>query len=86
MSSLPPANKVLGALTSEARKSLVSALDHGDKWGYRCFHPADEKAVLIAYQGRKWTWGDIASKGFLTPLGFLVAKAALGGQKPVREL
>lgn len=82
----PSPTQVIKFLSQEARRALAQALSQGDRWGYRCFYPADEKAILTSHQGKYLRWGDIAQKGFLTPLGYQVAVAASEPQKAVREL
>lgn len=80
MGKMPPAAVILEKLSPEARRYLVSALDHGDEWGYRCEGYSPD-SVLLSYEGRYWKWGDIASAGFLTPLGASVARLARDGDK-----
>jgi len=75
------AEQVLKSLSEQARKALVGALDEGDRWGYRCFTSFDEKGVVASENGKYVRWGDLVSKGFLTPLGGEVARLAKASPK-----
>jgi len=83
----PSPDKVLSALGQEARRVLEAALDEGDRWGYRCYSSYEEGSVVLAHGSRHWKWGDLASKGFLTPLGVAVARLSREGpRKRPKEL